>query len=109
VVCRRGELSYRDIRNLNLTSVYDLIITDAFLTRFNNVEKDIVAKQWNRALKPNGHVITTVRVEKDLHNEYVTPEEEYIRPFIDDLNKCLRNTYHLNDRIIEIIKQVKTD
>ena len=100
------DILHRDIRKLNLTNAYDLIITDAFLTRFNKFEKDIVLKQWNKALKSNGYVITTVRVEKDLYNEYITPEKEYIRPFVDDLNKCLQNTYHLNPRIIGIVKQL---
>ena len=97
---------HRDIRKLNLTGVYDLIITDAFLTRFNNIEKDIVVEQWNRALKPNGYIITTVRVEKDLHKEWVTPEKEYIGPFIDDLKKCLNVRYGLNIKKIKVIEQL---
>ncbi|MDP2630891.1 MAG: methyltransferase domain-containing protein [Candidatus Uhrbacteria bacterium] len=42
---------------------FDIVITDAFLTRFQNKqEKETVVKEWRGALKKGGQVITTCRV-----------------------------------------------
>jgi hypothetical protein len=40
----------------------DLIITDAFLTRFGQQEKEKLVDEWKRILKPNGSIITTARM-----------------------------------------------
>lgn len=41
---------------------YDLIVTDAFLTRFNDEQRLQVLKNWARMLKPDGRVLTTWRI-----------------------------------------------
>lgn len=56
---------------------FDLIVTDAFLTRFNNeIRKQVVAK-WFELLKPGGRVITTIR----LRNESPKPTENQVEEF----------------------------
>jgi len=43
-------------------SVFDLIVTDSFLTRFSPESKNLVTKQWLRVLRSGGMVVTTVRL-----------------------------------------------
>ena len=40
----------------------DVIMTDAFLTRFSSDEKTRVVMEWRRILKPGGVVVTTARI-----------------------------------------------
>jgi ubiquinone/menaquinone biosynthesis C-methylase UbiE len=57
--------SRQDIQNTNFQPDYfDLIITDAFLTRFENKGKQNVVNEWFRILKPMGKIITTVRTDR---------------------------------------------
>lgn len=41
---------------------YDLIITDAFLTRFNEKDRLKVLRNWAKMLKPDGQAVTTWRI-----------------------------------------------
>lgn len=41
---------------------FDLIITDAFLTRFEKAEQEKVVRNWEKWLKPKGVIITTIRL-----------------------------------------------
>jgi hypothetical protein len=41
---------------------FDLIATDAFLTRFSRDELDRVLDNWKALLRPGGYVVTTVRL-----------------------------------------------
>lgn len=41
---------------------FDLVCTDAFLTRFTPAEAKDVIEAWWRLLRPGGHVVTTVRL-----------------------------------------------
>jgi hypothetical protein len=45
-----------------LTSQYDLITTDAYLTRFEPSDAREVIRIWHRLLRPGGSVVTTVRL-----------------------------------------------
>lgn len=45
---------------------FNLIISDAFLTRFSNEIKEYVISEWKRVLKENGSIITTIRLEANL-------------------------------------------
>ena len=40
---------------------FDLVISDAFLTRFDDANKSKVIGEWGRLLKPGGFVLTTAR------------------------------------------------
>ena len=61
---------------------YDMITTDAFLTRFEKQDRLKVIKSWSSLLRKGGMAITTVR----LKNEYAqfdrfVPRREYIESF----------------------------
>jgi hypothetical protein len=43
----------------------DLIITDAFLTRFTPIQRRQIVQEWKRMLKEDGFIITTVRLHSD--------------------------------------------
>lgn len=43
----------------------DLIITDAFLTRFPREKRKEIVQEWKRMLKEDGYVVTTVRLNSD--------------------------------------------
>ncbi len=45
---------------------YDIILTDALLTRFESIQtKQAVVDEWHRLLKPDGLLATTVRLSDD--------------------------------------------
>ncbi len=45
---------------------YDMIATDAFLTRFDTDRtKEAVVKEWNRLLRPGGLLVTTARLSDE--------------------------------------------
>jgi SAM-dependent methyltransferase len=48
--------------NFPLTT-YDLIITDAFLTRFDKSDRTKIVDSWKKSLKPDGSIITTARID----------------------------------------------
>lgn len=54
----------QDIRQTTIADEsYDVIMTDAFLSRFSNQERISVISEWHRLLKPGGVVLTTIRIE----------------------------------------------
>jgi hypothetical protein len=53
---------------------FDIIITDAFLTRFPKSSASAVAEGWRSVLKPGGRVITTVRVHAESESGQTTEE-----------------------------------
>jgi hypothetical protein len=57
-----------------LTEHFDVITTDAFLTRFSPEDCKTVLKRWNQLLVPGGRVVTTVR----LHG-YDTPQRDDVQ------------------------------
>lgn len=53
-----------DLFKYNISKQFDIICTDAFLTRFNKVDAQAVLNKWRMLLDDKGAVITTVRVHK---------------------------------------------
>jgi SAM-dependent methyltransferase len=51
-----------DILLYDFGQLFDIIVTDAFLTRFPRSERIKVIKRWYDLLAPKGRVITTVRI-----------------------------------------------
>ena len=47
-----------------MKNYFDLIITDAFLTRFPDDDRLQVLRKWNSLLREDGKIITTIRIEK---------------------------------------------
>lgn len=54
---------------------FDIIVTDAFLTRFLKHERLEITSEWCRILRPGGLVITTTRVEKSITETVLANEE----------------------------------
>lgn len=55
---------HQDILRFNMKNYFDLIITDAFLTRFPDDDRLQVLRKWNSLLREDGKIITTIRIEK---------------------------------------------
>jgi ubiquinone/menaquinone biosynthesis C-methylase UbiE len=71
-----------DVRDLIIKGqVYNLIVTDAFLTRFKKREHYHIVREWKRILKKNGAVITTIRINNK-KNGAVKPTKNEVNKFI---------------------------
>ncbi len=66
-----------DIHTFEGGPPFDLIVTDAFLTRFTPEECRAVLDSWATLLRSGGHVVTTIRIEPGLSRGRVhtTPEQ----------------------------------
>jgi hypothetical protein len=61
------------------SQTYDLIVTDAFLTRFATTEVEKVLSAWSNLLSSNGSVVTTVRAHAE--SQVAQTQDEAIRGF----------------------------
>jgi SAM-dependent methyltransferase len=52
----------------------DLVIADAFLTRFNRGEADKVLRSWHALLRPGGVVMTTIRLHPRNRDSFTTDD-----------------------------------
>lgn len=63
-------------------SIYDLVVSDAFVSRFKPKDQITLIKNWKRILKNDGFVVTTIRTkikQPKLHQK----SEEQIQSFVD--------------------------
>ena len=60
---------------------FDLICTDAFLTRFSKDDMRRVISVWYDALSDGGNIVTTIRIHDDKHICPETPADEDIELF----------------------------
>lgn len=72
---------HQSIFELDASKKYDLICTDAFLTRFKQNEILAILKLWNSALSKEGHVITTVRIHDEQHHCPESPTSDDVIKF----------------------------
>jgi ubiquinone/menaquinone biosynthesis C-methylase UbiE len=98
----------RDImNNMTAENSQDIIITDAFLSRFSRDKRVTIVNQWFRILKPGGHVITTLRVEETLSGK-ITSSKNDVQKFIKRSESHIRRVgtifSYLNDKIISKAK-----
>lgn len=77
----------KSIFDLDEVEKYNLITTDAFLTRFTKSETLDILNRWNKALKKSGHVVTTVRIHDEKHICPKHPSKEVVAEF---KNKALK-------------------
>lgn len=84
-----------DILKYKNENFFDIICTDAFLTRFNKTIVPKVIDKWKTLLKINGKIITTIRIHdnNDLNH---AEEDEAILKFCD---KVKRRTTKYKDYI----------
>lgn len=52
-----------DVLAVHASGSYDLIVTDAFVSRFEPGRRGGLLQAWSRMLSPGGRLVTTVRVE----------------------------------------------
>ena len=73
----RIETAAADILMYECDHPFDIIATDAFLTRFPRDTRRDVVRKWRSLLAPGGVVLTTVRIEHGLSQSSVqaTPEQ----------------------------------
>ncbi|MFG1777555.1 class I SAM-dependent methyltransferase [Micromonospora sp. NPDC049048] len=62
---------------------FDLVVADAFLTRFTRASAGLVIGNWAALLRPGGSVVTTVRLHNG--NEWPSNEEQDGRHRVTDL------------------------
>ncbi len=71
----------RDILTYAGPEPYRLIVTDAFLTRFESDGRRKVLNAWQRQLAPGGRVITTVRLEPELKGTFALATADQANAF----------------------------
>lgn len=66
-----------DIQTYQPDLPFDVVATDAFLTRFSKESRRAVVRSWHNLLRPAGRVVTTVRLEPGLSRPIAkaTPEQ----------------------------------
>lgn len=61
---------------------FDVITSDAFLTRFNNKDRESLIAEWFRILKPGGRIITTIRYSTRASTDKITASQVEIDNFV---------------------------
>jgi hypothetical protein len=61
----------QDILNYESRNPLDIIVTDAFLTRFSPQDRPKVVSRWHSLLRNGGKVVTTIRIEPRTKAELV--------------------------------------
>lgn len=93
----------QDILKYDNNNFYDIISTDAFLTRFDKENAQNVVNKWHELLKSNGKVITTVRIyenNKQKSQEEINKNVEEFTERAKVRSKCLENITKLNSEQI---------
>lgn len=71
------------IFDLKIEGKYDLICTDAFLTRFPKEQMENILNIWYKSLKAEGQIVTTIRIHDDKHMCPDTPSEDDVSIFAE--------------------------
>ena len=66
---------------------FDIITSDAFLTRFSFSEKKTVLEKWRFLLNPNGKIITTLRIEKIIKQDEKIINVDKVEVFTKEIEK----------------------
>lgn len=93
-----------DIKSINISESFDIITTDAFLTRFNYIEKTAILSKWAQLLTPNGKVVTTVRIEDLNKQDEKIKTNNYLQQYTNDISILLVNSILKNKE--EMIKKL---
>lgn len=62
------ETVQHDVLHWDPRTSFDIIVTDAFLTRFRRPEKGLVLRKWKNVLRPDGVIITTAGLNPASHD-----------------------------------------
>lgn len=70
-----------NILDFSYNETFDIITTDAFLSRFSYSDKNIIIEKWEKLLSKTGKIITTIKVNCNLKRDtilkYSDNEEKY--------------------------------
>lgn len=83
---------------------YDVICTDAFLTRFSSDEAQSIVDKWSKLLKASGRIITTVRVYPDRFQQTPSFAEEsrMIQKYLKKVEERYRKLTEEEMRLFDI-------
>ena len=70
-----------DILRFQPTELFDVIVTDAFLTRFSAAARLKIVQKWTTMLRPGGTIITTVRIEPRMGKDVVGSTKSEVGSF----------------------------
>ncbi|MEG3633921.1 class I SAM-dependent methyltransferase [Micromonospora palythoicola] len=84
VLLHKADITCPDtVRRLTAEGGFDMVVADAFLTRFDRAAAATVIDNWSALLRPGGQVVTTVRLHPG--NEWPTVDEQDDRHQVSDL------------------------
>lgn len=82
---------HTDIKSIEKLKYFDLITTDAFLTRFSFIEKKTVVNKWNMLLCDKGSIVTSVRLDErfkqDERIQFVEKKHVFVQSVIESVNE----------------------
>jgi hypothetical protein len=83
---------------------YDLIVTDAFLTRFDPGKKPSVVRQWAQLLNEGGVAVTTIRIESKVDTQ-TGPTDDEARAFAKHARSKVekRDDFPITPEMMEMI------
>lgn len=96
----------KDIRKLNNRGKFDVIVTDAFLTRFDKRGRNVVVKKLYDLLEKDGYVATTVRLGRNSNRKPIKASKYEINKFSREIERCLSNKLKLGKNYVEKIKDL---
>ena len=80
---------------------YDLMISDAFLTRFEPAERKNLLKHWSNLLTQYGKIITTIRIEEGLSDNVVSIPNNQSEEFVKEVTQVF-NRLNINTQVSDI-------
>ena len=90
------EIINEDIFKYKNDNYFDIICTDAFLTRFDKKNAIKVVRAWEKLLKDEGCIITTVRLHDEKDNLTEEQREKYINEFAEKAReRCEKNQKYI--------------
>ena len=104
---------HQNILEFTTTERFDIICTDAFLTRFKPLERTNVLRKWNSLLSKNGRIITTTRIENEDVKNYVPISIGEISEFGRKVDRSLSQEYisskvNIKQLAIDYISNIKS-
>jgi len=92
-----------DILSYDRLNFFDCVVTDAFLTRFNQQDKKNVLEKWRDLLKYNGIVITTLRLDPEIRqNESENATYQEVEQFSNKAAKLAKMLHDIDVKPIEV-------
>lgn len=75
----------QSVFDLSQREYYDIIITDAFLTRFSPINRSNVLVQWSSLINNSGRIITTIRTCEVLEDNIVMIPQNQTEEYVNEV------------------------